>query len=301
MKSILLLIFSFLTLHCNAQKEDSLAVKNGMIHYYSYGKGKPIFILSGGPGVASKQEDDLALKLSEKYNAILIDQRGTGKSWTKPMDETTINLENAIEDIEAVRKHLKLKKLTISGHSWGGMLASAYTQRYPRNIKNLILIGSGELSFDMSPIITEAIGYRMTAKDSLDYAHWSDPEITKGNPQKAEYEIRKISWKSITYDIKKIDRILEQASHGKYNKVMGQLMWKSLSQNKFDFTKQTFKGPTLVIFGWQDPIGSLSAVQCFKAFPKATIEGIDECGHMPTVEQPELFYKKVFEFLSKNL
>ena len=301
MKSQLLFIIYLITFHSHAQIEDSLAVKNGMLHYYSYGKGKPIFILSGGPGVSSKQEDDLAIKLSEKYNAILIDQRGTGKSWVKPMDETTINIENAIEDIEALRKHLKIKKVTISGHSWGGMLAAAYTQQYPKNVRSLIFIGSGELTMEMSPIVSEAIYYRRTSKDSISYLHWNDPETKKADPKKAEDEIRKIVWKSFTYDLSKIDKVLEQASHGSYSNEMGKLMWKSIRKNKFDFTKQKYKGPALVVFGWQDPVGSLTALQYSQTFKNAQMEGIDQCGHMPTVEQPELFYKKVFDFLSRNI
>lgn len=296
MKSALLILL-FLTSCAYAQKQDSLAIKNGMIHYYTYGKGKPIFILSGGPGVASKQEDDLAIELSKKYQCILIDQRGTGKSWVKPMDETTINLETAVQDIEMLRQHLNFKKIAISGHSWGAMLACAYSQKHPSNINSLLLIGGGELSFEMTPVINDAINYRRTSQDSIDYAYWKNPENAKADSKKAEYELKKLSWKAFTYDRQKLNKVMDQALHGEHSSVMSKLMWKSLKQSKFDFTKQKYNGPALVIFGWQDPVGSMTALQYSKTFPKAQIEGIDQCGHMPTVEQPEVFYAKVLKFL----
>lgn len=43
----------------------------------------------------------------------------------------------------------------------------------------------------------------------------------------------------------------------------------------------------------------MTALQYAQTFPKAQVEGIDECGHMPTVEQPKLFYEKVLPFLEK--
>jgi pimeloyl-ACP methyl ester carboxylesterase len=38
-----------------------------------------------------------------------------------------------------------------------------------------------------------------------------------------------------------------------------------------------------------------------KAYPQATFEGINECGHIPSVEQPEVFYKILFKFLETSL
>lgn len=228
-KGVLIFCCLFLLVVANAQKADSIQLSNATLYYYTYGEGEPIIILSGGPGVAAHQEDDLAIALSKKYKAILFDQRGTGKSWTKPFDSTTINVQRAVLDLEVLRKHLGIKQLTITGHSWGAMLASAYTSKFPNQVQNLILIGGGELTPDLTEIVNDNIDIRFQLSDTTNYYYWSDSANANKNPEKARYELRKITWSLLSYDREKLDLILAQAEHGAFNKEMNFIMWKSLT------------------------------------------------------------------------
>jgi len=303
MKILLIFSFFFLFEKASAQKEDSLVLKNAVLYYYTYGEGSPILILSGGPGIESHQEDDLALKLSEKNQAILFDQRGTGKSWTRPFDSTTINLKTAVEDIEMFRKHLKIEKLTISGHSWGAILASAYTEKYPQNVKSLILIGGGEIDGSMTPIVSECMNVRQQLSDSSVYLYWSDSANAAKDPVKAKHELRKLNISVLIYDRDKTDVVIKQVERGNINTKMSNLMWKSLLDENINLVnglQKKYKGSALIVFGWQDPIGATTLTQYEKAFPQALIKGINKCGHFPSVEQPEEFYNIIFSFLTQN-
>jgi pimeloyl-ACP methyl ester carboxylesterase len=76
-------------------------------------------------------------------------------------------------------------------------------------------------------------------------------------------------------------------------------MWKDmrrLSLKQFSLIRQSFKGKSLIVFGWQDPIGLTTLSAYEKIFPQAIVKGINRCGHMPGVEQPEIFYKTLFDF-----
>lgn len=301
MRKFFVLLLSFLSITVYAQKTDSLVLKDAVLYYYTYGTGQPVLILSGGPGVSALQEDDLAKELSKKYQAILLDQRGTGKSWTKPFDSTTINLTTALSDIDQLRRHLKTEQLIISGHSWGGILASAYAEKYPANVKSLILIGAGELDLKMTPVINASIQVRNQISDDSAFYYWSDSAHAAANPEKADFELRKITWSNFTYDRKKLDSVMIQVSHGSYSRAMGMLMWKSLVKQQFnivDSLRKKYKGSALIVFGWQDPVGSITYPMYEKAFPRAVVKGINRCGHIPTVEQPGEFYKIVFDYLS---
>lgn len=303
MRHSILIILFFIGLQAYAQKEDSVVLGNASLHYFIYGSGEPILILSGGPGLSSHQEDDLALNLSKNYQSILFDQRGTGKSWTTPMDSSTINLQTAINDIEVLRKHLKINQLVICGHSWGAMLASAYAEKYPKQVKSLILIGGGELDITLSSIVDENVSHQLQLSDTTAWDYWSDSTVIKKDSQKAEYEIRKLRWLLISYDRNKIDDILKQAAHGVYNIKMGNLMWESLRKEKFNLINglaTKYKGKTLVVFGWQDPIALTTLHQYQRAYPNALIKGINQCGHMPSVEQPKEYFESINSFLKQN-
>ncbi len=101
--------------------------------------GKPVMILHGGPGGGSYPE----LRRyhdPKKYLIVLHDQRGAGRS--KPYCELRENnTQNLVEDVEKLRRHLKLGKVQIFGGSWGSTLGVAYTEAYPENVSALVIRG----------------------------------------------------------------------------------------------------------------------------------------------------------------
>ena len=101
----------------------------GELYYEIYGSGKPILFLTGGPGNSGEYFVPVAKRVSARYQSIVLDQRGTGKSTVKEYNEQTININEAINDLELLRKHLKFDEWTVLGHSWGGMLGMGLMRR----------------------------------------------------------------------------------------------------------------------------------------------------------------------------
>jgi proline iminopeptidase len=102
-------------------------------------KGKPVLYLHGGPGGGCSPHDFRYFN-PHKFNIILHDQRGSGKS--KPYAEIRENTtENLVEDIEKLRKHLGLDRVILFGGSWGSTLALAYAEKYPQNVRGIVLRG----------------------------------------------------------------------------------------------------------------------------------------------------------------
>ena len=102
-------------------------------------RGYPVVFLHGGPGAGSsavhRQFFDPAF-----YRIVVFDQRGAGRS--TPLgsleDNTTPRL---IEDMERLRKHLKIEKWMVFGGSWGSTLALAYAEHHPERCAGLVLRG----------------------------------------------------------------------------------------------------------------------------------------------------------------
>src|SRR5450432_1131451 len=127
------------------QKFDSIKYANGYLYYHEYGKGTPIVLLAGGPGISCEQIEDVAIELGKNNRAILFEQRGTGHSIPVPLDSTTINLKNAHEDLILLLNHLQLTDAIFLGHSWGSGLALSFSVKHPDRVKSLILIDTGPL------------------------------------------------------------------------------------------------------------------------------------------------------------
>lgn len=102
-------------------------------------EGNPIIFIHGGPGggCGTKQRRFFD---PNYYRIILFDQRGCGKS--KPLGETQNNTtSDLINDMESIRKYLKIKDWFLFGGSWGSTLALAYAIKFPKLVKGLILRG----------------------------------------------------------------------------------------------------------------------------------------------------------------
>jgi Predicted hydrolases or acyltransferases (alpha/beta hydrolase superfamily) len=150
MKKIFLFAFLLFLGKVSAQTEGySKNTDLSQTYYKILGKGLPILIINGGPGMNSNGFEPMAKILAEKYQAIIYDQRGTGKSKLTTLNSKTISMQLMADDIESLRKHLNIKKWTILGHSFGGMLASYYATVYPNSIDKLILSSSGGVDLSL--------------------------------------------------------------------------------------------------------------------------------------------------------
>jgi proline iminopeptidase len=111
------------------------------IYYEQAGnpEGKPVLFVHGGPGGGI----DPSMRRffdPKKWRVVLFDQRGCGKSlpFSELKDNTTWDL---VEDMEKLRKELKIDKWTVFGGSWGSTLALTYAISYPGKVRELILRG----------------------------------------------------------------------------------------------------------------------------------------------------------------
>ena len=111
-----------------------------LIYYKVIGRGAPLMIVHGGPGASHDYLLPHLLPLARTNKLIFIDERGSGRS-EKLEDVTGYTVENMVEDVEAVRQALNLGKISLLGHSYGGVLAQAYAFKYQKNLTHLMRCG----------------------------------------------------------------------------------------------------------------------------------------------------------------
>src|SRR5208337_2905499 len=105
-------------------QEGFVDVNGLMIYYKTIGRGAPIMIVHGGPGASHDYFLPYLLPLARTNRLIFIDERGAGRS-SMLEDVQGYTIENMVEDVEAVRVALGLGKISLLGHSVGGVLAQA--------------------------------------------------------------------------------------------------------------------------------------------------------------------------------
>src|SRR5437762_4758513 len=136
---------------------DSKLTRDGIDLFYTIvgTSGDYVLVLSGGPGEDIRSMQGIADELGKKYRCIMWEQRGTGRSKLAHYDESTINLNAYMEDIEALRRQLGAEKFVVVGNSWGMILGLAYAGTRANAVRAVITIGSGPITFEYLGVFSD--------------------------------------------------------------------------------------------------------------------------------------------------
>ena len=282
-----------------AQTESSIKNGTATIHYKTFGAGKPILIINGGPGMNSDGFASLAKSLSGKNKTIIYDQRGTGKSFVDKVNDSTITLQLMLSDIEVLRKHLKINSWVILGHSFGGMLASYYAANYPANTDALILSASGGIDLELLSYLQQNIQKNLSGEDQKLLDYWNSRISDGDTSYKARLNRGTALAPAYIYNKEYTAVIAERLTQG--NSEVNNLVWEDMRKIKFDCSaKQSkYNKPVLIIQGKQDIIEEKTALKAKKVLKKSTVIFLDNCRHYGWLDAPEEYFNAIRVFLSK--
>ena len=98
-----------------------------------------VLLLHGGPGFGHEYFECFESFLPESgIQFYYYAQLGNHNS-DQPTDTGLWTLDRYREEVEQVRKGLRLENFYLYGHSWGGMLAIDYALKYQQNLKGLVV------------------------------------------------------------------------------------------------------------------------------------------------------------------
>lgn len=266
------------------------------LYYRSLGTGQAVLLLSGGPGDDCDYLLPVASEIAKYAHAILLEQRGTGRSLPPKVDKSTVNLTLSLEDFEALREHLKVERWTIIGHSAGGILAMDYAAAYPERVDKLILLDSAPVAFQYVTAFEDNLLDRMTLEDREQLA-----TLEKTDSPQSRAEVASLEAKGLFFDRtigKQLAGELSQAWHAD----VGHLLGPEITASGYDLRPRLkdFNRPVLVLHGRQDPMDPWMAYQTSAAFSHSTLHFIDRAGHFPWFDQPKEFNAVLDNFLRSH-
>ncbi|MGH9722053.1 MAG: alpha/beta fold hydrolase [Bryobacteraceae bacterium] len=121
-------------------KHEFAEVNGVRLHYVSTGKGKPVLFVHGFPEFWYEWKKQLA-EFGRDHRAIALDMRGYNLS-SKPADVEQYQMKLLVEDLRAFASKLRLKKLTLVAHDWGGAIAWAFAIQHPEVFEKLVIINA---------------------------------------------------------------------------------------------------------------------------------------------------------------
>ncbi len=120
--------------------------------YHMAGSGPPVVLIHGMLN-SSRHWQSVALALADRHTVIAPDLIGHGDSATPRGDYSLGAHATSIRDLLAV---LGVERATIVGHSLGGGVAMQFFYQFPQRTDRLVLISSGGLGREVSPLLRTA-------------------------------------------------------------------------------------------------------------------------------------------------
>lgn len=249
-----------------------------------------LFMLHGGPGGDHLRFKQHSLELQDAAQLVFIDHRGSGQS--KKSKQKDYSLENNIEDIEALRKHLGLEKISLLGTSYGGVVAQGYAIRYPQHLEKLILV----VTAPSYHFIDEAKAYleKHASKKQINASKNLWEGSFKNPKHVADYF--KVMESMYSTSKKRKDKIKNPTvwSHEAINEGFGKFL------RTYDYTKQLKKlsCPTLVLAGEKDWICNPNQSKIIaKHIPNAKLKIFKNAGHSLANDAHDEYIKVIKRFL----
>jgi proline iminopeptidase len=285
-----------------APREEGFTTTAGSpLYWVKYGRANApkLLVLHGGPGADHRYLLPQMLHLGETHDLLFYDQRGGGQS--KADARVPITWETHVEDLAAVVEEFALDPLSLVGYSWGAMLALLYVveQRGNPHLRapdRMALISPAPLTRE----------YRRQFEAEFNRRQQS-PEIQRMRDELAASGLRERDPEAHRQRAFELGVAGYFADPGNAKdltpfRVMGrvqQSVWESLGD--FDLIRDLkgIKIPSIVVSGRDDPIPIASSSEAASVLGTKLVV-LDECGHVPYVEQPERLFAALDPFLNES-
>ncbi len=292
-----------------APREGHIVTPDGVKLFYKVvGSGPEVLIVvHGGPGNTMHSVLNDFAPLAERRTVIYYDQRGNGGS-DLIRDRDKLSIENHVADLEAVRKHFKLDKVTLLGNSWGGLLISFYAVAHPDRVERLILQHPAEPNQGFLIAAADDLNTRLRARYTEEQVkRWgfvSNPKtwLDAKDPLAICREFFTILLPTYVFRVDSMSRFKSDVCAGseaavRQQQFVNDQVWRSLGKYNILPSLSVVKAPVLVIHGAADPIPVRSSEAWAANFPNARLLLIKNAGHVSQVETPEIFFRAVETFL----
>ena len=275
------------------------------LFYRKLGSGHDFVVfLHGGPGLSMGDGGYAMRPLADHRTLIMYDQRGGGRS-DLIKDPKLLTADADVRDLEALRQHFGIEKMSLIGLSWGSGLAALYTEAHLESVSRIVFLDPMPIALEQyAKDRSEKIASLMKPEDTARLK-----ELAKSAKDASEKELNAIcrdetriffgpylfhpdgherDWAEMC-DVPpaamRNTRIVNDAVNG--------------SLGNFDLRPALakLKMPVLVIEGEKTNVPLDSTREWAKTPPNAHLLLIPDAGHATFVDQPENLLREIEVFL----
>jgi pimeloyl-ACP methyl ester carboxylesterase len=271
-----------------------------------------LILLHGGPGATEAplfRHYNSALE--EHYLVIYWEQRGTGRSFSSDIPPASMTIERFVLDldelVELVKRRFGQDKVVLLGHSWGTVVGTLYTARYPEKVAAYVGVAQmanipygRRLAYDFA--LSEAHN-RQDAKAVTELEEIGPPPYASvddllavetwtqrfGGVNHSDLSTGKLIWTALCTDEA---NLIDLIKFGQGNRFSLTHLEGEISRLDLSESYRSFAAPIVFFLGRYDRhVPSVGAEQYFDAIqaPCKRLVWFEQSGHNPPFEEPDRF------------
>jgi pimeloyl-ACP methyl ester carboxylesterase len=266
------------------------------VNFTIAGQGPPIVLIHGVAGRAS-QWDQIVEILADQHMVVAPDLLGHGES-AKPRGDYSLGAHaSGIRDLLV---GLNVKGATVVGHSLGGGIAMQFAYQFPERCERLVLVSSGGLGDEVSPLL------RAAALPGSEFvlpllAHPRVVGIAAVIPR-ALGRIGLHTRPDLTEMARGYQSLSNAAARSAFiHTLRGVIDPTGQRINASDRLYLASRMPTLIVWGERDRIIPVEHAQpAHEGMPGSRLELFDRAGHFPHLDEPLRFARTLGTFVAET-
>jgi 2-hydroxy-6-oxonona-2,4-dienedioate hydrolase len=248
------------------------------VRYLDAGSGESVVLMHGLGGSIESWANNIG-ELAKTFRVVAVDLPGFGLS-DKPKMDYTIRFYTRF--VAQFMKQLKLEQASVVGSSLGGHVAAEVAINRPSLVKRLVLIspvGALPRSFKGSPALWKYVN--VIHSKSVQQVKQALSALDNNKPVDDSYA--QLAFQKISMPGVKEAFMSALAGSAKAPRLNSRL--------------NRIKAPTLLLWGKEDYMIPVKFTEPFVGMRNCRVILLENCGHRPHFERPELFNKIVADFL----
>lgn len=258
-----------------------IEVHGRKLNYVSVGEaGKPVLLLVHGIMGTWRNWIFNLLPFSDRFQVIAVDLPGFGDS-EMPAEELTIN--GYVDTLKDFLGALGIDKVTLVGNSMGGQVGAVFSKRAPELLERVILVDPAGIS--TSTKLLQRLVWLAPLAALLFKIGPGLQRLIAYNKRLAAFFTKIVLWRpgKISGDL--IMLLLKGIGKPGFAPAL-----RTITHTTVAHVPGTFATETVIVWGYHDwLIGRGDAYRYAKLIPHATLEIMDDVGHIPMFETPERF------------
>jgi proline iminopeptidase len=276
--------------------KDKIDIGGCKLYCEQEGEGMPLVLVNGGPGSTHHYFHPFFSRAGKFARVIYYDQRGCGLSDYNP--DTGYTLDQAVDDLERLRKALNIEQWVVLGHSYGGLLGQCYAMKYPESLNGLVLVCASTGIRDQLLPGREQAFISQAERDKK-----SQIRNTPGlNTKQIVFNIHlNGDWKRQHYYRPSMEQLARTALYGWiHDNNFNSIMSRTVRSVELEGAFKRCPIPTLIMEGkWDMSWNTDKPKKLLKNHPRAKLVMFKASAHNPFEDEPDMFFEELQKFMKK--